>query len=464
MPLAAAALGDGLLLVEDTPSLQMLYATVLRKAGYKPMLASSGAEALQKFAEHGPRVVLLDLMLPDADGLMVMREMLELRPEARIVVITANGSVNNAIEATREGAFDFLVKPLGDIRMIGAVASAFADLQQDVSLAGDDASRNDALERAFMGRSDAMRDVHSRIAAVAASTAPVFILGESGTGKELCARAVHLKSARAAQRFVTLNCSAADPEQLEIELFGHAGQKSGRGKSAAPTRAGAIARADGGTLFLQNIQDMSLDLQSGFLRFLQNASFSPVGDTRLIKVDVRLICTASGDPTEHLRAGRLREELYYRLFVIPIAMPPLRARGGDIVLLARHYLAQIAADEGKRFRKLAPDVEDLFLRLPWQGNVRELINVLRHAVVLHDGETVTLDMLPPGLVQSAPQPRDPALPDTGDAFAGLTMAQIEERAITAAIARHGGSVPRAARELDIAPSTIYRKRESWDKS
>lgn len=454
----------GLLLVEDTPSLQMLYATVLRKAGYKPMLAASGAEALTKFADHRMRVVLLDLMLPDADGLMVMREMLELQPDTRIIVITANGSVTNAIDATREGAHDFLVKPLGDIRMIGAVASAFADLREDISLTGDDYSRIDALDRAFMGRSDAMQEVHNRIAAVAQSTAPVFILGESGTGKELCARAVHLKSARAAQRFVSLNCSASDPETLEIELFGQSAPKSGRGQSQPHSRTGAIARADGGTLFVQNIQDMDADLQAAFLRFKQRSSFAPVGDSRQVKVDVRLICTASRDPTEDMRAGRLREDLYYRLFVIPITMPPLRARGTDIHLLAQHYLTQIAAEEGKRFHRFSPDVLDLFLTLPWPGNVRELINVLRHAVVLHDGEVVTREMLPPQMAKR-PDTAPPAAQDTRtDPFAGLTMAQIEERAITAAIARHGGSVPRAARELDIAPSTIYRKREQWDKT
>lgn len=464
MPLQAAAAGEGLLLVEDTPSLQMLYATVLRKAGYKPLLASSGGEALGKFADHGPRVVLLDLMLPDVDGLTVMREMLALQPEARIIVITANGSVNNAVEATREGAHDFLVKPLGDIRMIGAVASAFAELRQEVNLTIDDISRNNALDRAFMGRSDAMKDVHSRIAAVAGSTAPVFVLGESGTGKELCARAVHLKSNRAAQRFVMLNCSAADPEQLEIELFGQGGQKAGRGQTQAQARPGAIARADGGTLFVQNIQDMSPELQAAFLRFMQSSSYAPIGETRHIKVDVRLVSTASRDPTEDMRAGRLREDLYYRLFVIPITMPPLRARGDDIHLLAQHYLAQITAEEGKRFSRISPDVLDLFLNLPWHGNVRELINVLRHAVVLHDAEVVTRDMLPPNLVNESKLISRSAPDEAADPFLGLTMAQIEERAITSAIARHGGSVPRAARDLDIAPSTIYRKREQWDKS
>ena len=460
----AKTANDSLLLVEDTPSLQMLYATVLRKAGYKPMLAASGAEALTKFAEHGPTVVLLDLMLPDADGLMVMREMLALRSETRIIVITANGSVNNAVEATREGAHDFLVKPLGDIRMVGAVASAFAELRQEVALTVDDLNRKDALDRAFMGRSPAMQEVQDQIAAVARSTTPVFILGESGTGKELCARAVHLKSARATQRFVRLNCSAADPEQLETELFGQAGAKTGRGQSQAQTFAGAIARADGGTLFLQNIQDMSLELQAAFLRFKQSASFAPVGDTRQIKVDVRVICSASRDPIEDMRAGRLREDLYYWLFVIPIMMPPLRDRGPDIPLLAQHYLAQIAAEEGKRFTRISPDVLDLFMHLPWQGNIRELVNVLRHAVVLHDGEVVTHDMLPPSLANAAPPKHEDQPVSDADPFTGLTMAQIEQRVIMAAIERHGGSVPRAARDLDIAPSTIYRKREQWDKA
>ena len=210
------------------------------------------------------RVVLLDLMLPDADGLMVMREMLELRPETRVIVITANGSVNNAIDATREGAHDFLVKPLGrhphDRRRGQRVCRIAAKMSP---LTVDDTSRTMRWIAPSWGNQSAMQEVHGRIAAVAGSTAPVFILGESGTGKELCARAIHLKSARAAQRFVTLNCSAADPEHLEIELFGQAAPKPGRGQTQLQARAGAIAQADGGTLFVQNIQDMSPELQAG---------------------------------------------------------------------------------------------------------------------------------------------------------------------------------------------------------
>ncbi len=450
---------DTLLLVEDTPSLQMLYATVLRKAGHTPVLAATGAEALGKFVEHEPGVVLLDLMLPDTDGLTVMREMLALRPEARIIVITANGSVSNAIEATREGAHDFLVKPLGDIRMIGAVASARAEIRRQADVAPPDrAVPPDAIDRAFMGRSEAMQHIHAKIAAVAGSTAPVFVLGESGTGKELCARAVHLKSDRAGQRFVTLNCSATAPDQLEAELFGQSPQKG------VQARPGAVAQADGGTLFIENLDEMSPELQARLLRFLQQSAFTPVGGSGLVKVDVRLICTARRDPTEEMRAGRLREDLYYRLFVIPITMPPLRARGADVQLLAQHYLAQIAAEEGKAFTRLSADVQELFLHLPWPGNVRELINVLRHAVVLHDGDTVTHAMLPPGLAAQARAPAtgsDDGARTPRDALAGLTMARIEELAITSAIARNDGSVPRAARELDIAPSTIYRKREQW---
>ena len=405
MPQAHDTPGDDLLLVEDTPSLQMLYATVLRKAGYQPMLASSGAEALTRFAETGARVVLLDLMLPDADGLMVMREMLALRPETRIIVITANGSVNNAVEATRDGAHDFLVKPLGDIRMIGAVASAFAELPRDVALTIDETSRNDALERAFMGRSAAMREVHQRIDAVARSAAPVFILGESGTGKELCARAVHLKSDRTARRFVQLNCSAAEPGQLEIELFGQAGAKPGRGQPQVHSQAGAIARADGGTLFVQNIQDMSLDLQAAFLRFKQRASFTPVGR---IPARSRSMCGSSAPPAA-TRQRTCAPVACARICITGCSSSPspcrrLRARGTDIHLLAQHYLAQIAAEEGKRFTRICDDVLDLFLQLPWQGNVRELINVLRHAVVLHDGDTVTRDMLPSNLGRTKLRP------------------------------------------------------------
>jgi two-component system, repressor protein LuxO len=454
---------SSLLLVEDTPSLQMLYSTVLRKGGYAPLCASTGEEALAKFADHFPKVVLLDLMLPDCDGLVVMREMLALQPETRIIVITANGSVNAAVEATRAGAHDFLVKPLGDIRLIGAVANALAETQRGAVIEeGPRTGPADAIDATVLGQSDVMRQVYDKIASVAKSMAPVFVLGESGTGKELCARAIHLKSARAKGRFVAVNCASLLPEAQEAELFGTIARRE-TGSSVKP---GAAVRADGGTLFIENVHELTQAMQSKLLNMLQNSAVLPMGSTDAMRVDLRLICAATRDPAEEMRAGRLREDLYYRLFVIPITVPPLRARGDDVTILAQHYLTQISDEEGKNFRSISPEVARILRAAPWKGNMRELINVLRLAVVLNDGTVVTPDMLPADLRASAPEggpPLPSAAQNPTDALAGMTMAQIEELAIVAAIRRHKGSVPKAARELDIAPSTIYRKRDVWEQ-
>ncbi len=453
-----------LLLVEDTPSLQMLYSTVLRKGGYAPLCAATGAEALSIFAEHLPRVVLLDMMLPDCDGMVVMREMLALQPETRVIVITANGSVNAAVEATRAGAHDFLVKPLGDIRLIGAVANALAETQRG-ALADDRATHRpaDAIDQSVLGQSDAMRQVYAKIEAVAKSMAPVFILGESGTGKEICARAIHLKSARAKGRFVAVNCASLPAEVQEAELFGTSLRTGGN----ASVRPGAVLKADGGTLFVENVHDLTPSVQMKLLSVLQTGALTPTGGTEQVKVDMRLICAATRDPAEEMRAGRLREDLYYRLFVIPLHMPPLRARGDDVNALARHFLVQIAQEEGKTFTTISPDVAQIFRTAPWKGNMRELINVLRLAVVLHDGPVVTPAMLPAEMLHQAQTDNVRAADasagtSAADMLAGLTMAQIEELAIVTAIRRHRGSVPKAARELDIAPSTIYRKRDVWE--
>ncbi len=461
--------GTSLLLVEDTPSLQMLYSTVLRKGGYAPLCATTGQEALAKFADHLPQVVLLDLMLPDCDGMVVMREMLALQPETRIIVITANGSVNAAVEATRAGAHDFLVKPLGDIRLIGAVANAMAETQRGTLPEDHGSTRlSDVIDATVLGESDVMRAIYDKIAAVAKSMAPVFVLGESGTGKELCARAIHLKSTRAKGRFVALNCTSLPAEAQEAALFGTTATATRPAANSGPIKTGAAIKADGGTLFLENVHELTPATQAKLLAMLQHGTVTPIGGAEPLKVSVRLICAAPRDPAEEMRAGNLREDLYYRLFVIPILMPPLRARGDDVNILARHFLTQIADEEGKRFTGISPEVAQIFRAAPWKGNMRELINVLRLAVVLNDGPIVTPDMLSPEL-RLVVNGRDggsgssAAAQNPADMLSGMSMAQIEELAISAAIRRHKGSVPKAARELDIAPSTIYRKREVWEQ-
>jgi DNA-binding NtrC family response regulator len=456
MSRAAITARESILVIEDTPSLQMLYRAVLTGAGHRVDVAASAAEGLAAFARLRPAVVILDLVLPDREGLQVMAELVQQRPGTRIIVITAHGSTNRAVEAMRAGAHDFLVKPVDEARLTNAVANALAAIRGGAVPAP---ARADPGQ--FIGSSLAMRRVMDKIASVAPSMATVFITGESGTGKELCALAVHQQSARAAGPFIALNCGAIPQDLLESEVFGH---MKGSFTGAISDKPGAAAAADGGTLFLDEVCEMAPALQTKLLRFLQTSTVQPVGATRPKKVNVRIVCATNRDPTEAVRRGHFREDLYYRLFVVPIHMPPLRERDLDVVEIAEAALQLFAAEEKRSFDGLSPEVKSLFRRLPWPGNVRQLLNVIRNVVVLNRGGPVTLAMLPDDLVREAgPAPPAAAVPDKGDAdpLAGLSLAEIERRAVEAALARHAGSVPRAARELDVSPSTLYRKLEAW---
>ncbi|HEX9858699.1 MAG TPA: sigma-54 dependent transcriptional regulator [Paracoccaceae bacterium] len=456
------------LLIEDTPSLQMVYRSVLNSAGHQVLLAGTAAEGLSIFRNHGPQVVLLDLMLPDRDGLELMQDMLTLRPDTAVIVITANGSINKAVEAMRAGAHEFLVKPFDEQRFLGAVENAGSARPAPRRAAMPAPTPLPSLpsSEAFIGSSDAMTRIHAKIRSVARSMATVFITGESGTGKELCALAVHDNSARAAGPFIALNCGAIPQDLLESEVFGH---MKGSFTGAVSDKPGAAAAADGGTLFLDEICEMAPALQTKLLRFLQTSTVQPVGATRPRKVNVRIVCATNRDPLEAVRRGQFREDLYYRLYVVPIHMPPLRDRGNDVIEIAEAALARFAAEEGRNFEGLDPQVHALFHRLPWPGNVRQVLNVIRNVVVLNEGGLVSLDMLPGNLADPAEATSPFALPSgsvtahdpTLDSLIGLTLAEIEQRIIEATIARHGGSVPKAARVLDVSPSTLYRKLETW---
>jgi DNA-binding NtrC family response regulator len=321
-----------------------------------------------------------------------------------------------------------------------------------------------AQQADFVGSSAALERVQTKIRCVAGSTATVFITGESGTGKELAALAVHRHSPRSQGPFIALNCGAIPQDLLESEVFGH---MKGSFTGAISDKPGAAAAADGGTLFLDEVCEMLPALQTKLLRFLQTSMVQPVGSTRPKKVNVRIVCATNRDPIDAVRRGAFREDLYYRLYVVPIHMPPLRERGDDMIEIAECALALFAREEDKRFDGLSPEVQALFRAHPWPGNVRQLLNVVRNVVVLNKGGIVTPGMLPDNIVQdtalSAPSgPSDAqATPDQRDVFAGLTLAELERRAVLAALARHGGSVPRAARDLDVSPSTLYRKLAAW---
>ena len=445
------------LVVEDTPSLQTIYRSVLSAAGFPVVIAGTAAEGIAAFRRHTPKVVLLDLILPDRDGMTLMREILAEAPATCIVVMTANSTVRRAVDAMRAGAYDFLVKPFEEDRFVRAIRAAADDADHGtLPSPRRRAEPSPGDGSVFIGSSPAMAGIQRIVGQAARSTATVFITGESGTGKELAALAIHAQSTRAEGPFIALNCGAIPPDLLESEVFGH---MKGSFTGAISDKPGAAAAADGGTLFLDEICEMALPLQTKLLRFLQTSTIQPVGATRPRKVDARIVCATNRDPLDHVRRGLFREDLYYRLYVVPIHMPPLRDRGGDIIEIAEAALARFADEEGKRFDGLAPDTRSFLSTHPWPGNVRQLLNAIRNVVVLNDGGPVTMSMLPAGLAgDAAPNAaNDPC----AEMNAGLTLAQIERKVIEGTIARLGGSVPLAARELDISPSTIYRKLDSW---
>lgn len=308
----------------------------------------------------------------------------------------------------------------------------------------------------FIGSGPAMRALFTIIDNAAASKAAVFITGESGTGKDICAQTIHRLSPRRTKPFVALNCAAIPHDLIESELFGHV---KGAFTGATDHRDGAIARAEGGTLFLDEICDMPAAMQSKLLRFLQDFHYTRLGDHKIKRADIRIMCATNKDPADEISRGRFRDDLYYRLHVVPIAMPPLRGRADDILDLADYFLHLYAKEENKPFKKFSAAAEDFMVRYPWPGNVRELQNIIRYSIVLYNGVEIEADMLAsqlktiPGHMLS--------LPPSPAAMQPLWL--VEKQAIEQAIAACGGNIPKAAALLEISPSTIYRKKQSWEQ-
>lgn len=469
-----------LLLIEDTPSLSLVYQTVLERAGHEVDTAFTFTEAQQNFDSEQHQVVLLDLVLPDGNGRDLMADMLAANPDCKIIVITANGSVNRAVDAMRAGAFDFLVKPFDENRLLSAVGNAISLTRHAPDLP-EKKTASDGLFHGFIGTSEPMQAIYSMVDNIGRSTATVFITGDSGTGKEVCAQAIHAVSNRQRGPFVPLNCGAIPRDLLESEVFGHL---KGSFTGAIADKKGAAEAAHSGTLFLDEICEMDLALQTKLLRFLQTSTIQPVGATHAKPVDVRIVCATNRDPKEEVRAGNFREDLFYRLHVVPIHLPPLSDRGEDVNLIARHMLTQYSREEGKSFAGLSEQVENIFRAYDWPGNVRQLLNALRNVVVLNDADLILPHMLPseiranlsgtsetmPPQASYADSPPVSAVhqfPDDGEipvsGMVGRRLADVERELIEATIAHCGGSVPKAAHLLDVAASTIYRKRETWQK-
>jgi DNA-binding NtrC family response regulator len=440
----------------------------LREQDYQVVHVDTGQAALEAIATDIPNAILLDLQLPDMNGKDILDEVNKRALPTAVVVITAHGSVDVAVGVMQAGAFDFIEKPFTADRLLITLENALK--RQDLEEVVDLYRRNHF--HGFVGASLAMQSVYQIITSASTSKATVFITGESGTGKEVCAQAIHDESPRSDAPFVALNCAAIPRDLMESEIFGHV---KGAFTGAVAAREGAAARADGGTLFLDEICEMDLDLQSKLLRFIQTASFQKVGGSKLQEVDVRFICATNRDPIEEVRAGRFREDLYYRLHVIPINLPPLRKREEDVLLIARSFLGHYSAEETKGFTRFSPETEAILLGYDWPGNVRQLQNVVRNIVVLNDSEVVTPAMLPPPLDELAAGANSwlshtsdmaPASVDvphaTAEAVSIQPLWQTERQAIERAIEQCEGNIPKAAALLDISPSTIYRKRQQWE--
>jgi two-component system repressor protein LuxO len=377
-----------------------------------------------------------------------------------LIAVSSNGSLSAAVAAIRGGADDFLAKPIGAKALVERLEAALAvpvrkPAGPTLAMPGDTTDF-----AGFIGRSPAMLTIYEQIRRMAPSRAPVFITGESGTGKELCAEAIHAFSGGAPRPFIAINCSAIPKDLMESEIFGHV---RGAFTGASENRAGAAELADRGTLFLDEIAEMELGLQAKLLRFLQTGAIRRVGGSETRRVEVRIVCATNRDPFAEVAAGRLRADLFYRLHVLPIHMPPLRDRVDDILRIAEASLARFAAEEGRRFTGFDEAAATRLRGHTWPGNVRELTNVIRRIVVLDDGDKVTAAMLPASVNPASAEPQTGDLsPPAGMASpAVMPFWQEERRVIENALAAFGGNIARAAAALEISPSTIYRKRQAW---
>ena len=436
--------------VDDEPRLAEILAMLLRRDGHR-VEVFGGAEAfLAALAEQSYDLLLTDLRMPGIDGLELLKRARAAAPDMPVVLITAHASVPTAVAAIRDGAFDYVEKPFDNDACRALVHRAL----QVRALTRENRRLRAALQRGagsteIVTRSPAMREVLDLAARAARSRATVLVTGESGTGKELVARTIHEYSDRALGPFVAVNCKAFASGVLESELFGH---EKGAYTGAAAARAGVFERAGGGTLFLDEIGEVDLDFQAKLLRVLQTREVLPVGGTKARAVDVRIVAATNRDLRAEVAGGRFREDLYFRLAVIPIRLPPLRERPEDVLPLANHFLARFAAELGRSFVGFGADVETWLSGHPWPGNVRELENLVERAAVLARGDTIVQgDLL-----------LEPAAPAVGDAEpdAGLSLQAYLDaaaaRRIRTALARAQGRRNDAARELGVERTTLYR--------
>ena len=443
------------LIVEDSATLCEIYARYLDGSGLDVSSVQTLSAAQQQLSHSAPQLILLDIELPDGNGLDLLEDVKRLSPQPAVVVMTGHGA-EYAEQAMRRGATDFLSKPFDAARLRVTLLNAADKLKLRRQV--EQLSVKRETLGPLVGQSSAMQAVFDTVELLSGTRATAFIMGESGTGKELAARAIHQLSARAPASFVVVDCAALTADQLERALFGKS--------DAAPD--GLVAQADAGTLFLDEVCSLNFEAQSMLLRLIQHGTYRPVDSTREVTADVRIIASTNRDPLFEMREGRLREDLYYRLHVVPLRMPPLRERADDIVLLAERFLLRISEEEGKAQSALSNEATNALRHYSWPGNVRQLENAIRQLVLTesahHIDEASVYRMISgtemavdtDGLSDAA------SIDYRASDEPGIQPLWLTEKiAIEAAIAECDGSINRAAKCLQVAPSTIYRKIQSW---
>ncbi len=451
---------EKILVVDDEPSLRDVLNIMLKKAGYATSTAADGEEALAQVGKEIYDLVITDLKMPGMGGMEVLKAVKSASPETVVLVVTAFGSAESAVEAMKLGAYDYLTKPfqIDEVQLIIRNALEKRRLSTENMLLKREMASHSSLSN-IIGQSDAMQKVFDVIAKVADTRSNVLICGESGTGKELVARAIHYNSSRATAPFVAVNCSAMPETLLESELFGH---MRGSFTGAVSNKAGLFEVANGGSIFLDEIGDMSMPTQVKLLRVIQEREFRRVGGTQDVKVDVRLIAATNRDLEKAVAEGTFREDLYYRLDVIPIRLPPLRMRTTDIPLLVQHFLAQFAKESGKQSPILAPDALQALLAHEWRGNVRELENLIERAVAFATGGTITAAEIRGWLHRpvAAATASPTELPPDGLDLEGL-ICKIEKDLLLKALERTGWVKKKAARLLQLNTRSFRYRLEKY---
>lgn len=444
------------LVVDDDPGHRTMLQTVLEAGGYRVSLSADGREAIDSAEQEPFDVILMDIRMRGLDGLETLRRLRPIAPDTPVVLMTAYASVKTAVEALRSGAEDYLTKPL-DIEELKVVLKKVLQIS---GLKKENLQLREELGKRFdfssiIGSSPGMQALFETLERVAPTEATVLITGESGTGKELIARALHRNSLRKDRVFVTVNCAALPETLLESELFGH---EKGAFTGADKHRIGRFGMADGGTIFLDEIGELSVPIQAKLLRVLQEKAFEPVGSSRTVEIDTRIIAATNKDLENEIKADRFREDLYYRLNVVALKVPSLRERTEDILLLAHHFLETLSHKNQKLIKGLSREAAHALTAYEWPGNVRELENVIERGVILSRGTVIGANDLPENL-RDLTDDNTPTL--SSEAMTDKTLKDVEEETIRYTLARHNGNRTRTAKTLGISRRTLQLKLKAY---